>query len=350
MATDEHLELVKQGVEALNKWKREHTNLVLDLRKADLRYLKLAGADLTGADLSDADLSNADLPGADLTGAILSGANLPGVDLQGATLNGAKALYTTIDNANLSHADLRNATLFRTKFISTDLSNANFSKSLVMHAIFVDVDLSNVLGLEEVKHGGPSEISISTIFISEGGIPEVFLQGCGFPNDVITQLPALVASLRPIQFHSCFISYSSRDEDFARRLHERMRAAGLRVWFAPEDVKGGRKLYEQIDRAIQVHDRLLLVLSESSMRSEWVTTEIRRARKAEVRENRRKLFPIRLMDYDALREWECFDADTGKDLAVEVREYFIPDFSGWKSHDEFEKAFGRLLSDLKAEA
>ena len=55
------------------------------------------------------------------------------------------------------------------------------------------------------------------------------------------------------------------------------------------------------------------------------------------------------MDFDTLRDWTCFDADSGKDLAVEVREYFIPDFSNWKDHDAFEKAFGRLQQDLKAE-
>jgi hypothetical protein len=53
------------------------------------------------------------------------------------------------------------------------------------------------------------------------------------------------------------------------------------------------------------------------------------------------------MDFDTLRDWTCFDADTGKDLAVEVREYFIPDFSNWKDHDAFEKSFARLLQDLK---
>jgi hypothetical protein len=36
-------------------------------------------------------------------------------------------------------------------------------------------------------------------------------------------------------------------------------------------------------------------------------------------------------------------------LAVELREYFIPDFSNWKSHDAFESAFVRLLKDLRAE-
>ena len=47
-----------------------------------------------------------------------------------------------------------------------------------------------------------------------------------------------------------------------------------RVWFAPEDMKGGRKLHEEIFRAIQIHDKLLLVLSKSSVKSEWVMTEI----------------------------------------------------------------------------
>ena len=63
----------------------------------------------------------------------------------------------------------------------------------------------------------------------------------------------------------------------------------------------------------------------------------------------RKLFPVRLLDFETLRDWECFDADSGKDLTVELREYFIPDFSHWKEHDQFEAAFSRLLKDLRAE-
>jgi hypothetical protein len=128
-----------------------------------------------------------------------------------------------------------------------------------------------------------------------------------------------------------------------------MRDEKLRVWFAPEEMKGGQKLGEQIERAIQLHDRLLLVLSESSMRSEWVMNEIQRARETEVREGRRKLFPITIVEFDKVKAWRRFDADTGRDLAKEVREYFIPDFSNWKEHDAFEKAFERLLRDLRDE-
>ena len=96
------------------------------------------------------------------------------------------------------------------------------------------------------------------------------------PEDFITYLPSLIGTMQPIQYQSCFISDSSRDEEFARRLHEKLRGEKLRVWFAPEDMQGGQKFIEQIDRAIQVNDRLLRVLSEHSTgpsarrASEWL--------------------------------------------------------------------------------
>lgn len=113
-------------------------------------------------------------------------------------------------------------------------------------------------------------------------------------------------------------------------------------------MKGGRKTFEQIEDAIRLYEKLLLVLSEHSMQSEWVKTEIRWARKRELQENRRVLFPIRLVPFDVICQWSCFDADTGKDLAVEVREYHIPDFSNWRNHDDFEKASAGLIDDLAA--
>ncbi len=86
------------------------------------------------------------------------------------------------------------------------------------------------------------------------------------------------------------------------------------------------------------------------MNSAWVKSEIAKARKREVGENRHVLFPIRLVPFEVVRDWECFDADTGKDSAREIREYFIPDFSNWKDHDSYQEGLGRLLRDLRAEA
>ena len=42
--------------------------------------------------------------------------------------------------------------------------------------------------------------------------------------------------------------------------------------------------------------------------------------------------------------------DRGKDSAREIREYFIPDFSNWKDHDSYQKAFTKLVADLKAQS
>jgi len=198
---------------------------------------------------------------------------------------------------------------------------------------------------DRLRHNGPSVLDHRTL-ANSGPLPLAFLRGCGLPEALIEYLPSLLGET--IQFYSCFISYSSADEDFCRRLHARLQDAGLRVWFAPHNIHGGQKIHEQIDDAIRVYDKLLLVLSAHSMQSPWVEFEIRRARRREVAEQRRLLFPVRLVDYEAIKAWECFDADTAKDLATEIREYYIPDFTARKDHDAFEAAVGRLLRDLKA--
>jgi len=164
------------------------------------------------------------------------------------------------------------------------------------------------------------------------------------PDEFIAYIGSMVG--RPIEFYSCFISYSTRDQEFAERLHADLQAKGVRCWFAPHDIKSGRKIHEQIDDAIRLHDKLLLILSEHSMSSNWVKTEIAKARKRE-KEDKRVLFPVRLVTYEAMQSWEYIDS-SGKDLAEEIREYFIPDFSNWKDHDSYQVGLQRLVSDLKA--
>jgi hypothetical protein len=36
-----------------------------------------------------------------------------------------------------------------------------------------------------------------------------------------------------------------------------------------------------------------------------------------------------MVPFDRMREWQCFDADTGIDSAQEIREYHVPDFSAY---------------------
>jgi hypothetical protein len=150
------------------------------------------------------------------------------------------------------------------------------------------------------------------------------------------------------RFQSCFVSYSHKDEAFASQLVARLRAEGVRVWFAPEDLNPGQKIHEEVSKAINNFDRLIVVLSDHSMDSPWVQSEVRKARHREVRDGCRVLFPISLVPFDVLKRWELFDADNGQDLAVEIREYLIPDFSRWNDASTFEQQLKALLKGLKA--
>ncbi|MCU1253848.1 MAG: hypothetical protein JWM83_147 [Candidatus Angelobacter sp.] len=351
MANEEHLKILKQGVRAWNDWRRENTAVSPELRGANLHGADLVEANFIGGDFRKSDLSWASLRGvilrnADLFQANLDEADLSWVNLRDACLREAELEHTDLSHAVLRDADLQDANLSRAMLTGADLRGANFSWAKVDDTTFANVDLSAVRGLEHVIHGGPSIIGIETIYLSRGKIAPEFLRGAGVPDNFIEYMSSLVGTA--FEFYSCFISYSAKDQEFADRLFADLQREGVRCWFAPHHVQSGKKLHEQIDVAIRLHERLLLILSPDSINSEWVKTEIAKARKREIQEGTRVLFPVRLnISYEQLQAWECFDADRGKDSAREIREYYIPDFTKWKDHDQYQEEFKKLVRDLK---
>ena len=143
-----------------------------------------------------------------------------------------------------------------------------------------------------------------------------------------------------MDFCSCFISYSSKDDEFAQRLHADLQAKGVRCWFALEDLKIGDKFRITIDETIRVYDKLLLVLSHHSVQSDWVEKEVETAMEKEREQSRTMLFPIRL---DAA----VMEIKTGWPADIH-RTRHIGDFTNWKDHDAYQKSVERLLRDLKA--
>lgn len=279
MADQQLLDLLKQGVYNWNQWRREHLGIRLDLSEADLSGVNLSGADLSGAKLNFANLSDANLSGVDLSGAY------------------------------------------------------------IWRTVFAWVDLRTAKGLDRLVHEGPSIVDINCVVLPQGDVLKSFLRGTGFPDTLIEYLPSLLHT--PIQYQSCFISYSSKDEAFADRLYADLQSNGVRCWFAPEDMKIGDKIRSRIDEAIRLHDKLLLVLSEYSVESTWVEKEIETAFEKEHQQRRLVLFPIRL-DGTVMQTSQAWAADIR-------RMRHIGDFTKWKEHDEYQKAFSRLLRDLKAE-
>ncbi len=233
------------------------------------------------------------------------------------------------------------------------------------------MDLREVQYLETIQHHGPSSIGLDTIYRSQGEIPESFLRGAGISDLFITYMRSLV--YQPIIFASCFIgratlsggqlkkihkneltisglhqlmwlcrfiSYSSKDGTFAKKLHACLQKSGVRCWFAPHDLQPGNYFRERIDQAVQAHDKLLLILSEHSVASGWVRYEVELALSRENSQQREILFPLRLDD-------AVLCSTTGWAASLQATRH-IGDFTRWKDDDGFQQAFSSLLRALKA--
>jgi hypothetical protein len=212
-----------------------------------------------------------------------------------------------------------------------------------VRTIFDGLDLRLVKGLETIDHLGSSGITTSTLERSEGNIPYVFLRGAGLSDTFIEYARSLVQS--PIKFYSCFICYSSKDQAIAKRLYNDLQSNGVRCWYARKDLKPGDFYRDRIDESIRMYEKVLLILSEHSVKSKWVEKEVEQAwkREGEPAEPGEPLvlFPIRLDDtvMKTERAW-------ARQLRY-LRQ--IGDFTGWKDHDAYQDHFQQLLHDLKQE-
>ena len=220
----------------------------MSLHFADLRQADLSRANLSHQAFQCNDLRNANLRQADVSDTTFYETDLGGVNLSRSNLSKSCFHGTRIIGANLAGADLSEASLTSVFLNKVNLKGAVLNGVTVARTEFCNLDLSGVKGLETVKHRAPSTIGIDTLYKSKGKIPEVFLRGCGVPDALIAVLPSLLGAAEAIQFCSCFISYSHKDEEFAKRLHSRMQREHLRVWYVPEDMKGWRKIREQSSR------------------------------------------------------------------------------------------------------
>jgi uncharacterized protein YjbI with pentapeptide repeats len=339
MAIDEQLETLKRGVEHWNRWRQANAETVIDLSGAGLTNVRLERVDFSQADLSRVDLSGAHLGEANLSGARLIAANLGGADLTAANLRRANIIFGNVAQARLSRANLRGADLRWAILTASELYKADLSQAIVRATLFAAVDLSETDNLATIQHHGPSTVGIDTIYKSKGKIPEVFLRGCGVPDEFIAYVGSMTA--QPIEFYSCFISYSSKDQEFADRLYADLQAKGVRCWFAPEDLRVGDKFQERIEDSIRLHDKLLTVLSQNSVGSPWVEREVQAARERDDTSGKPVLFPIRIDDAVM---------NTAKAWAADLRRTrHIGDFENWKDDEGYRRAFDRLLRDLTAD-
>ncbi len=70
-----------------------------------------------------------------------------------------------------------------------------------------------------------------------------------------------------------FISYSHADKDFAQRLADGLRSRGIKIWLDEVSIEPGDNIVRSINEGIKASSHMLVVLSESSVQSNWVQEE-----------------------------------------------------------------------------
>ena len=107
-----------------------------------------------------------------------------------------------------------------------------------------------------------------------------------------------------------FLSHSSADKARVRVLAQRLRAAGLRVWFDDWSIQPGDDIYLAIEHGLESSRVQVLCLSEAAMDSDWVTLERSTVLFRDPCNIGRRLLPILLTDCiipDTLRRYKYVD-------------------------------------------
>ena len=321
----EHIEILKKGVEYWNYWRENNPSIQPDLSESIIS--------LTPP--SNAKKSELHIP------LDFSGINMSNCNLKKSVILGANFSFANLANADFKEADLRRtnfsfANLFRASFHRTNLTLCNFFSSEMDDSFFWETvlartDFHKAKNLDKTRHGGPSIIDHRT-FIKSGKISSVFLKKIGMPEDIIKANKRYAQNRKS---KSCFISHSSLDASFVEELYKALQERNIKCWYAPKDLDFGDKIRDEIDKAINKSDKLLIVLSSSSIDSYWVEDEVEAAIESEIKSNSIKLIPIMI-------ENEVFESEKPWFRKIK-RNRNIGDFSNVNTKDEFKDSITKLV-------
>jgi len=115
----------------------------------------------------------------------------------------------------------------------------------------------------------------------------------------------------PTEFqYDVFLSHNSADKARVRKLAERLKQAGLRVWFDEWIIQPGDDIYLAIERGLEVSCTLVLCLSPAALGSDWVGLERSTVLFRDPANAGRRMIPLLLADCklpDALRRYKYVD-------------------------------------------
>jgi hypothetical protein len=205
-----------------------------------------------------------------------------------------------------------------------------------MGTSFANVDLGKARGLNKAHFYPPITIDARSL-IKSGTLPKSLYRACGLSDKISGALQKILHS--GIKRTKVFISYSSKDEAIVKVIQSDLEDHGIETWFAPRDLPIGAETRAELDRAILGAHKLIIVLSKTSIVSDWVEQEVELALERDRTSKRPSLVPIRIDNFVMKSQvgWAAYLRRTRN----------IGDFSKRKRDAHYFDVLGRLVSDLQ---
>ena len=89
-----------------------------------------------------------------------------------------------------------------------------------------------------------------------------------------------------------FLSHSSTDKDFVRKIKKVLYPFGTSSWLDEQEIFPGDNLWTTILNGINSSDRALVFITPDSQKSDWVQKEIRELISKEKTDNQTKVIPV----------------------------------------------------------
>ena len=300
------------------------------LGRANLSNSALQAADLKGADLSFANLSYADLERADLSGTDLTQTDLSWANLSGANLRDARIIGANLDMTDLTGADLRGATI-----IKAGLNGTSLSRAVCGVTTFANCDLTRTIGLEDVRHAGPSMISLDTLSRSNGRVPVKFLEGAGVAPPLIAAQDAIRAAGRT--YNRVLLLGSEGDGEFAAKVRASLADAQVPSWVIAADDEASLQSGETtLDQAVY-YDRLVLICTAESLQNPHTSRYFGSLMNGSGFASEQALISVAADDIFYQREDR---------LCSGLRAGVVVDFRGWEDETRYKEAMSSLVAEI----
>jgi uncharacterized protein YjbI with pentapeptide repeats len=216
---EKHIEILRQGVEVWNKWRRENPQTEPVLLFADLRATDLVGINLSRTRSLGTNFTGANLSEAILTGALLTATSFEYANLSRANLNEVKVFtFGVFNHANFSRANLYRADFSSQHIIQADFSRAklietNLSMAFLMGTSFVkaNLDKANLMGAALIG-ADFSEASLQKTILGAANLQNANLQNANLRNANLTR-----ADLIDVDFTGADLSEANLSQVIALR-------------------------------------------------------------------------------------------------------------------------------------